>query len=278
MSLQPAIEKVGQEKLTVRMKFMIETINDLKNNRMKTGLAASSITSEHFLRMRKLLGSLNTRSLKGTEALRIDLQDIRQSDKRGKWWLVGASYRDADASKAPIRSTNSQMAQSEGEVTEPEDGAPPLLQLALEHRMNTDIRRQIFVTVMSATDYRDAHMRLMKLRLKKSQELEIPRVLVHCASAETVYNPYYTLISRLLCSDRKLKVAFRFSLWDVFRRLGEDTEADEVDEVDDQLTTRGLVNISRLYGTLLAEGALGLSILKVRALERPRAKLTSTRS
>ena len=72
---------------------MIETMNNLKNNRMKTGIAASAITSEHTLRMKKTLKSLNQRTIRASEPLGVGLKDLQNKDKRGKWWLVGASYR-----------------------------------------------------------------------------------------------------------------------------------------------------------------------------------------
>ena len=247
---------------------MIETINNLKNNRMKTGLAASSIASEHTIRMKKTLGSLSSRSIKASEPLRINLKDIRETEKRGKWWLVGASYRDDDMGDKhdpyEIEVPNPPVSDEEnGDTT---SGVPDLVQLAKAHRMNTDIRRSIFITIMSSTDYRDAHMRLLKLRLKKSQELEIPKVVIHCAGAERVYNPFYTLISRRLCSDRKLKMALQFSLWDLFKRMGEGEDGVEVyekDEERDGLGMREIVNLAKMFGVLVADGGLGLGILKV---------------
>lgn len=237
---------------------MVETINSLRNNRMKTGLAASTIASEHTMQMKKILGSLNTRTINASEPLRIGLKDIRDTDKRGKWWLVGASYRDQGLSKEDVP-----MSSSVTRTTDRLDGPLDLLQLAKDNGMNTDIRRTVFVTIMSATDYRDAYSRLLKLRFKKSQQLQIPKVILHCASAEMVYNPYYTCISRLLCSDRRIRMAFQFSLWDIFKRLGEDIEDGAYDEQADELSLGSIVNLAKLFGVLVAEDVLGLSILKV---------------
>ncbi|MCJ1392400.1 suppressor of glycerol defect [Xylographa bjoerkii] len=266
--LQPALAKIGNENVSVRTKFMIETINNLKNNRIKTGVAASTITSEHTIRMKKTLGSLNTRNIKASEPLRIGLNDIRNTDKRGKWWLVGASYRDEDKQEEPTISQGSNSELQAGSQDNQEDnsmanGADDLLQLAKQHRMNTDIRRSIFITIMSASDYRDAHLRLLKLRLKKSQELEIPNVLIHCAGAEAIYNPFYTLIARLLCSDRKLKMAFQFALWDLFKRMGGDeAEVGDGDDEQDNLDTRTIVNLAKMFGALVADGGLTIGVLK----------------
>lgn len=266
--LQSAIAKTGEENLSVRTKFMVETMNNLKNNRMKTGIVASTIASDHTIRMKKTLGTLNAQNIKGSEPLQIGLKDLRDAEKRGKWWLVGASYKDIrqednNQDESDQRSQDRQPLEENNTV---KSASTDLIQLAREHRMNTDVRRSIFVAVMSATDYKDAHNRISKLRLKRSQELEIARVLTHCASAEESYNPFYSLISRSFCSERRLRVAFQFSLWNLFRRIGEDLEdnAEDSDENDDDnLQLRSLVNLAKFFGVLIAEDGIGVGVLKV---------------
>jgi nucleolar MIF4G domain-containing protein 1 len=266
--LQKSVAKVGQDTLPVRTKFMIETINDLKNNRMKTGVAASAIASEHIIRMKKQLGTLNARNLKGTEPLRIGLTDIRDTEKKGKWWLVGASWRNDTTDTAPTRNEEITADEFDGLGEQEEGGEVDLFQLAREQRMNTDVRRAIFITIMSATDYREAHVRLLKLNLKKAQEMEIPRVIVHCAGCENTYNPYYTLLARKFCSDHKSRKCFQFALWDVFKSLGEkrDDEDDDASEDEDSQSVdtslRRLVNLGKLYGTLIAKDGLSITSLK----------------
>ena len=264
IQLQKAVERAGEKGLSVRTKFMVETISSIKDNRVKTGLCATSISSEHTLAMKKMLGTLNQRSLRATEPLGIGLRDVRDVEKRGKWWLVGASYKDDEQDKVDLTLNNADplSAPSFQDSLTTESG--DLVHLAKEQRMNTEVRRSIFVAMMSATDYNDAYVRFMKLRLKKNQELEIPKVIVHCAGAEKVYNPYYTLLSRRVCSDRKLKMAFQFSLWDIFKTLGE-TNLDDEEQVSDTDNTpdfRSIVNLARMYGSLIADGGLSLAILK----------------
>jgi nucleolar MIF4G domain-containing protein 1 len=260
--LRPSMAKAGEENISVRTKFMIETINDLKNNKMKTGTAASAVTSEHTVRMKKILGTLNTRNIKGSEPLRIGLKDIQESDKKGKWWLVGASWSgpseggDDTASAIPTSLDRHSLE---------DPGTSDLSQLAREQRMNTEIRRGIFVAIMSASDYQDAYMRITKLQLKRKQEFEIPKVLIHCAGAEKSYNPYYTLIAKRLCGDVKLKKSFQFSLWDIFKKMGEsddDEDADDDYNDGDLLDTRQIVNLAKMFGSLIVEGGLGLGVLK----------------
>lgn len=265
--LQNTIAQVGEGSLSIRTKFMIESIQDLKNNKMKAGAVNSAITSEHLVRMKKTLGSLNTRPIKASEPISLSLKDIRNKDKRGKWWLVGASWNGNNHQKEVQENTESHERSTSSQSTPDDPDAPTLdlLQLAQEQRMNTDIRRAIFVTIMSASDHKDAHVRLMKLNLSRSQELEIPRVLLHCAGTEKRYNPYYTLISRKLCANHKLKMAFQFALWDLFKKMGEgsdDSGADHLDE-DGHVAMSTLVNHAKLFGNLLADAGLGIGILKV---------------
>lgn len=261
---------------------MIETITDLKNNRMKTGAVASSIASEHITKMRKILGSLNNRNVRATEPIRVSRSDIQNSDKKGKWWLVGASWKESDPLEAARHELSTALAGSTNKpvtaIDQESDGEPDLVSIARANRMNTDVRRSIFVAIMSATDFRDAHVRLMKLRLKRNQEYEIPRVLVHCAMGEEVYNPYYHLIARRICGDmgRRIKMSFMFTLWDVFKRLGETNglddggSDDEFQGFDDQdsggnnaaLDMKSIVNLSKLYGNLVSDNSLTLAILK----------------
>ena len=281
--IQPTVAKVGEQSLSVRTKFMIDTITDLKNNKVKSGPGAN-IASEHITKMRKILGSLtNSRVIRASEPINFSRADIHDSAKKGKWWLVGASWRED-----PLETARKELSGlSTGKATAaPEDdseGEPDLASIAKVNRMNTDVRRSIFVAIMSATDFQDAHVRLLKLRLKRAQEFEIPRVLTHCVMEEESYNPYYTLIARKVCGDlgRRIKVSFMYSLWNILRRMGEKGELDDDDEADmddedenNQIPLKSIVNLAKLYGSLIADNTLTLSVLKILnfAYLQPKAK------
>jgi nucleolar MIF4G domain-containing protein 1 len=259
--LQKAVA-AGDVELPVRTKFMIETISNLKNNRSKTSNAAAT-TSEHVLRLKKTLGSLKTRSHATTEPLNVSLKDIQRADKTGKWWLVGASWKDekrnSDGENDAIHNEDADEFNDDGDAA-----SADLLALAKQHRMNTNVRRAIFVAIMSSTDYKDAWLKLRRLSLNKSQRCEIPRVLVHCAGAEGAYNPYYRLVAGKLCSERAHQVSFRFNLWGVFRRMGDGTEDGGQDyDAEETLELRELVNLAKMFGELIGTAALPITVLKV---------------
>lgn len=264
----PAVRKVGEANLSVRTKFMIESINDLKNNRVKTGASATAIVQDHRTRMRKLLGSMNTRKLKATEPLRIGLKDIEESDKRGKWWLVGASWAGRDDASGRPKEDPAAEDSGDGEsvtLDSDDEVMPDLAAIGKENGMNTDVRLSIFVTIMSACDYEDAYSRLRKLRLNKTQKTEVAYVVMQCVNLEQQYNPYYALVAQKACSDGRIKFAFKYSLRKFFRRLGEsllgeDTDAD--DEDAEGIDARRIFYVAKMFGFLIAHGALELRVLE----------------
>lgn len=77
------------------------------------------------------------------DALRISLEDLHSAESKGKWWLVGAAW-GGDPLVDRKESANQ-------DTTPAQDAAENvLLKLARKQGMNTDIRRSIFVILMSS--------------------------------------------------------------------------------------------------------------------------------
>ena len=124
-------------------------------------------------------------------------------------------------------------------------------------------------------DYIDASTRILLLPLKKTQRNEIARILVHCCSNESLYNPFYSLVAKRLCSvastpqvTRTVRMGLQFNLWGAFREWGEsaedmDWEEPDGDVLDDKGKLRKALNLAKFYGFLVAENVLSLQILKV---------------
>jgi nucleolar MIF4G domain-containing protein 1 len=116
---------------------MIDTIINLKNNRAKATTPASAVTSAATIRMKRFLGKMGEKGLRSVgEPLRVSLSDIRNVPEKGKWWLVGASWK------------NNELDLPEEKSSRVEEGG--LLSLAREQRMNTDIRRAVFIALMGS--------------------------------------------------------------------------------------------------------------------------------
>ena len=265
------VEQLGSNNISTRTKFMIETIESLGSKKgLKTGAAASTVLSEHTVAMKKKLGNMNAEELRMIEPLNLTLNELRHKEKVGQWWLSNpvaivrdpSSKNDFRIDKSPNHGINETEEAFLGHDRD-------LVQLARENQMNTDVRRSIFFAIMSATDCDDASARLRRLRLRRKQEVETPKVLLQCAASESPYNPFYTILSQRICSDRQQKMAFQFCLWDAFKRMDKTSEDDALDDAaaDNGLELEGIVNLARMFGTLVVNGSQSLALLKVLDLE-----------
>lgn len=79
------------------------------------------------------------------EPLRITLDDLHSSEKKGKWWLVGSAW----AGDPLLERSQSTEEQNKPTDTSKEMG-DALVKLSRKQGMNTDIRRSIFVVLMSS--------------------------------------------------------------------------------------------------------------------------------
>lgn len=86
------------------------------------------------------------------EPLRVSLEDLHSSAKRGKWWLVGAAWGgdplvDNQGAKAQVKGKgedSKSKGKGSGEMAE------QLAQLARQHGMNTEVRRNVFVVLIGS--------------------------------------------------------------------------------------------------------------------------------
>ncbi|KAF9050784.1 hypothetical protein BDZ89DRAFT_977686 [Hymenopellis radicata] len=257
------------EKSSSRTQFMIETLMNLKNHKAKK-TATQNQSGEAVERMKKFLASLGKkRHVAANEPLRISLDDLHSAETKGKWWLVGAAW-GGDPLVDRQKDAQSFASKKEDEVST----SNTLLKLAKKQGMNTDIRRSIFVVLMSSDDYVDACDRLSQLNLTEVQQREIIRVLLHCCGNEKTYNPYYTLVCQHLCkTSHSYKITLQFCLWDFLRDLGE-TEVGGAEVIKSMKENGGesfdlksisssrLRNVARAYAWWLAKDCVALTILK----------------
>ncbi|KAI8851080.1 hypothetical protein BC829DRAFT_425079 [Chytridium lagenaria] len=245
---------------STRAKFMVEMIMDLKNNKKKLSKKAASGASGaagdvQQERLKKFIGNfLRRRGISSKEALGVSMADIRSIDTKGKWWLVGAAWAGHEFNEDGKRISD--MAAKDVSSTKTESGY--LLKLAKASRMNTDIRKAIFVELMASEDYVDAFERLQRLNLKDKQERELIRVLIHCMADEAIYNPFYALVASRFCkASHGYKITFQYVLWDALREFDEGSGDD-----DEGSVIRKVSHYAKFYGYLISNGFLGLTILK----------------
>lgn len=252
-----------------RMKFLLDTVADLKNNRLKPSMLAAS----HGALKKKLQSVVKTNS-SANDALLVSLDDIKNVESKGKWWLIGASWKgnmEGALEEAPeVGKGKSKEAASTVTLDDDLlDDIPDWSEIARQQRMNTDIRRAIFISIMSAQDFMDAFTKLEKLNLKNKQTIEIPKVLLHCLSQDgnnNGYNPYYSLLAKRLCENQQALVkSFQFLFWDTMKRFEDDgMEGDfsEDEDLDEDTKLKRVASQGKFFGFLIAERSLKLDILK----------------
>ncbi|KAF4973798.1 hypothetical protein FZEAL_9217 [Fusarium zealandicum] len=274
--LNQSVSKMGYNNVSVRTKFMIETITDLKNLKPKARGMDSAVTSEHVQRMKKRLGELKSQSrrLDGLAPMGMGLVDIEGAETRGKWWLVGASVPEnlTQARKEPV------TADVDYESSDHEDMdfvLPDYPKKARAQGLSGQAQLAIFTALMSASNYEHGYRQFVNLRLKKDDQLEIAKVLVQCVGSEAQYNPYYALVGRQAClSNSRIRFAIQDRMWRIFRSLGESLfgESPEEDETADgerMKDERRISNVANFYASLVIDGSLSITVLK--PLELPEA-------
>ena len=253
------VSTLPKDSINTRTQFLIETISSLKNNKLKIVNEANHQLS---VKLKKFLGGINEN--KSGDPIQVSLQDIQNVVTRGKWWLVGSAWKGPETDKP----------KDDVDIVAMSDildnAEPNWMELAKAQRMNTNIRRAIFVSIMSANDYIDAVTKLDKLALKRNQEREIPKVLIHCATMEPSWNPYYGVLGNKLCDSHSFRKTFQFMLWDLIKELDGGSADDEEEEdnfigfdsFDEENKMKRILNLGRFYGFLLAEGSMPLHNLR----------------
>ena len=266
-----------------RVKYMLEAMADLKNNKSRRIQATNADTVK---KLRKWLGTVKSSLGCKTvdNCLRVSLQDLLDADQRGRWWRAGAKWvgRNGDSNpneSSRIDSEENVMADSYRESQQTNvvnDEERNLLALASKLHMNTSIRKSIFMVLMSSRDVSDAFERLSRLELRGKQDRDIVRVIVECCGQEKTYNPFYAELSCLIChQSRQYKTTFQFAYWDVFRQIN-DHDISKFDNIDSDVTIRNkkmkdrkLVNLARLLAHLICRFHLSLSVLKPLDMVQP---------
>ncbi|MBW0479571.1 hypothetical protein O181_019286 [Austropuccinia psidii MF-1] len=251
-----------------RIKFMLETLNDLKNNKIRKQVQSITGTIEETQEnLKKYLGALSKKSNLEPEPIQLTLKDLQEASQKGKWWLIGAAW-DGNPLVDSVATTSSNQKSNEPQTNFSEGS---LLNLARKQGMNTDIRRAIFNAIMTAEDYVDATDKINQLGLTSVQQREIVRVLLHCLGKEKLYNPYYTMVGQKLAAEsHSIKITMQFLLWDFFRELGE-TEVGgkemlkslSVDQDENvAIDLKRMKHIASAYGWWIAKGGLTIHVLK----------------
>lgn len=130
------------------------------------------------------------------------------------------------------------------------DYVDKLERLAVEQRFTSDLRKKIFMVIMSAEDYLDASQKLLKMKLNKKQAQELAVVIVESCAQEENFNKYYCYLTENLINLRSsLKYSFQFALWDHFKQL-------------ENYGLRKIANLAKFLSFLVLRKDMGIQSLR----------------
>ncbi|GKC17540.1 pre-mRNA-splicing factor CWC22 [Tanacetum coccineum] len=91
----------------------------------------------------------------------------------------------------------------EDESTEEEDEEEMRIRDETETNL-VNLRRTIYLTIMSSVDFEEAGHKLLKIKLEPGQEMELCIMLLECCSQERTYLRYYGLLGQRFCMINKV--------------------------------------------------------------------------
>ncbi|KAJ5911911.1 Pre-mRNA-splicing factor cwc22 [Penicillium subrubescens] len=124
----------------------------------------------------------------------------------------------------------------------------------IKDQTNTDLgnlRRTIYLTIMSSIDFEECCHKLMKINLPAGMEPELPSMIIECCSQERTYSKFYGLIGERFAKINRL-----------WSDLFEAAFAKYYDTIHRYETNR-LRNIARFFGHMLSNDAVGWHVLSV---------------
>ncbi|WFD21194.1 pre-mRNA-splicing factor cwc22 [Malassezia caprae] len=125
------------------------------------------------------------------------------------------------------------------------DEAPTALEIQDRTETNlVNLRRTIYLVIMSSLDFEECVHKLLKLKVPEDQELELCNMVVECCSQERTYSKFYGHIGERLCKLHRR--------WSALYEQSFRTYYDTIHRYE----TNRLRNIARFFGALLATDAI----------------------
>ena len=127
-------------------------------------------------------------------------------------------------------------------------------QMDIKDQSNTDLvnlRRTIYLTIMSSIDFEECCHKLMKISLPAGLEHELPSMIIECCSQERTYSKFYGLIGERFAKINRL-----------WSDLFEAAFAKYYDTIHRYETNR-LRNIARFFGHMISTDAIGWHVMSI---------------
>lgn len=157
--------------------------------------------------------------------------------------LLGETSEDEEGSEAGSGDEDDSEEEEEEEDEE---------QMKIKDETETNLvnlRRTIYLTIMSSVDFEEAGHKLLKIKLEPGQEMELCIMLLECCSQERTYLRYYGLLGQRFCMMNK-----------VYQENFEKCFVQQYSMIH-RLETNKLRNVAKFFAHLLGTNALPWHVL-----------------
>ena len=124
--------------------------------------------------------------------------------------------------------------------------------LTITDETDTDtinLRRTIYLTIMSSLDFEECAHKMLKIKFKEGQEIEVCRMILECCSQERTYLRFYGLLGQRFCMiDRAYQEQFDLCFVKQYQSIH-------------RLETNKLRNVAKFFAHLLHSDGLPWTVL-----------------
>lgn len=228
-----------------RVQYMIEVLFQVRKDRYKDNPAVREeldlVEEEDQITHRiGLDDEIETQDALNVFKYDAQWEEHEEAYKRLKAEILGEGSDDED--------------ESDGGDESSEEESEEERQMDIKDQSNTDLvnlRRTIYLTIMSSIDFEECCHKLMKISLPAGLEPELPSMVIECCSQERTYSKFYGLIGERFAKINRL-----------WSDLFENAFAKYYDTIHRYETNR-LRNIARFFGHMLSTDALGWHVFSI---------------
>jgi pre-mRNA-splicing factor CWC22 len=188
----------------------------------------------------------------------LSLDDDLQAEAALDVFKVDPEYEESERKYAEIKkeilgesSSDEDSDASDGSSDESDEEEAAAHQIVQQQQIEdqtetnlVNLRRTIYLTIMSSLDFEEAGHKLMKIRLQPGQEVEICTMLTECCSQERTYLRYYGLLAQRFCFIDK-----------AYAQLFDEVFMKQYSTIH-RLETNKLRNVAKFFAHLLSTDAI----------------------
>jgi pre-mRNA-splicing factor CWC22 len=117
--------------------------------------------------------------------------------------ILGESDDDDEEADDEDEDDDEEEEDEEGGQQQAANGGEMTLVQDMTEQDLVNLKRTIYLTIMSSAGFEEATHKLMKLDVKEPQYIEMCKMLIDCCSQEKTYLKYYGLIAMRFCMSNR---------------------------------------------------------------------------